>query len=75
MLILGCVKKIQDYQLIVSLPNGNHGIVSIANISDAYTSLLHKLSEGDAFTEVIAKVLYQFLILSLFIYNFGNYFI
>ena len=47
MLVLGCVKAIQDFSLEISLPNGLQGSVSITEISDAYTQLLQRLSEGD----------------------------
>ncbi|XP_014667836.1 PREDICTED: protein RRP5 homolog [Priapulus caudatus] len=46
MLILGCIKEVHDFELIVSLPGGIAGVVDIGNISDAYTHLLQNLTKG-----------------------------
>ncbi|XP_069045275.1 protein RRP5 homolog isoform X2 [Lepisosteus oculatus] len=39
-LLLGCVKEVNDFELVVSLPSGLTGFVQITNISDSYTKLL-----------------------------------
>ena len=44
MLVLGCVKEIHEYDMILSLPNGVTGIVSITDISDAYHDQLRLLA-------------------------------
>lgn len=44
MLVLGAVKEIREFELIVSLPNGIVGHVQITKISNAFTNLLEKLS-------------------------------
>ncbi|KAJ8026191.1 Protein RRP5-like [Holothuria leucospilota] len=44
MLVLGAVKEIREFELIVSLPNGIIGHVQITKISNAFTNLLEKLS-------------------------------
>ncbi len=46
MLLLGVIKEVQDYELVVSLANGLDGVVQITHISDAYTQLLQKLAAG-----------------------------
>ncbi|NWQ60507.1 RRP5 protein, partial [Neopipo cinnamomea] len=40
MLLLGCIKEVSDYELVISLPNGLLGFVPITQISDAYSKLL-----------------------------------
>ena len=44
MLILGCIKEIHDFDLVVSLPNGHFGVVPITHICDVYTETLHHLA-------------------------------
>ena len=48
MLVLGCVAEVRDFELVVALPNGLRGTVSITDISDAYTSLLQKLANSNS---------------------------
>ncbi|NWR32721.1 RRP5 protein, partial [Tachuris rubrigastra] len=40
MLLLGCIKEVSDYELVISLPNGLLGFVPVTQISDAYSKLL-----------------------------------
>uniref|UniRef100_A0A7N8XW34 Protein RRP5 homolog n=1 Tax=Mastacembelus armatus TaxID=205130 RepID=A0A7N8XW34_9TELE len=40
MLMLGCVKEVTDFEVMVGLPCGLQGFLSIRNISDSYTRLL-----------------------------------
>ncbi|NXU93455.1 RRP5 protein, partial [Xiphorhynchus elegans] len=48
MLLLGCIKEVTDYELIISLPNGLSGFVPITQISDAYSTLLTKqVAQGE----------------------------
>ncbi|XP_077933281.1 protein RRP5 homolog isoform X2 [Halichoerus grypus] len=42
MRILGCVKEVNELELVISLPNGLRGFVQVTEICDAYTK---KLSE------------------------------
>ncbi|XP_014588443.3 protein RRP5 homolog isoform X1 [Equus caballus] len=42
MRILGCVKEVNELELVISLPNGLQGFVQVTEICDAYTK---KLSE------------------------------
>jgi ribosomal protein S1 len=44
MLVLGCVKEVHEYDMILSLPNGVTGIVPITEISDAYHDQLRLLA-------------------------------
>uniref|UniRef100_UPI00398EE491 protein RRP5 homolog isoform X2 n=1 Tax=Pristiophorus japonicus TaxID=55135 RepID=UPI00398EE491 len=39
-LLLGCVKEVTDFELVVGLPHGLTGYVSLTNISDAFTKSL-----------------------------------
>ena len=49
MLVLGCVKEVHEYEVIMSLPNGLSGSVPITNISDAYHDQLKLLaSQGES---------------------------
>ncbi|XP_072335851.1 protein RRP5 homolog isoform X2 [Scyliorhinus torazame] len=41
-LLLGCVKEVTDYELVVGLPHGLTGYVSLTNICDAYTKSLRE---------------------------------
>lgn len=40
MLMLGCVKEVTDFEVMVSLPCGLQGFLSIKNICDSYAKLL-----------------------------------
>lgn len=44
--ILGCVKEITDWGLIIELPNFLSASVHITEISDVYSDLLEKYSNG-----------------------------
>ncbi|XP_053407461.1 protein RRP5 homolog [Mercenaria mercenaria] len=46
MLMLGYVKQIKNYALMMALPNGLSGTVPITNISQAYTESLQRFSEA-----------------------------
>lgn len=46
MLMLGCVKEVTDFEVIVGLPCGLLGFLSIANISDSYTKMLNEQLES-----------------------------
>ncbi|XP_051656636.1 protein RRP5 homolog isoform X1 [Manacus candei] len=48
MLLLGCIKEITEYELVISLPNGLLGFVPITQISDAYSKLLsQQVAQGE----------------------------
>lgn len=47
MLILGVIKEIHDYKLLVSLPSGIRGTVHITNVSQTYTDLLQRLAADE----------------------------
>ena len=59
MVVLGCVKAIHEYEVIMGLPNNLTGTVSIANISDGYKALLQKLAHGDEDPTVTEVYMYQ----------------
>uniref|UniRef100_A0A6Q2XCD3 S1 motif domain-containing protein n=1 Tax=Esox lucius TaxID=8010 RepID=A0A6Q2XCD3_ESOLU len=40
LLLLGCVKEVTDFEVMVNLPGGLLGYLNIANISDSYTKVL-----------------------------------
>uniref|UniRef100_A0A8C3T5V0 Protein RRP5 homolog n=1 Tax=Chelydra serpentina TaxID=8475 RepID=A0A8C3T5V0_CHESE len=42
MLLLGCVKESNDFELMVSLPNGLTGFVQVTHICDAYSKMLNE---------------------------------
>ncbi|OXB82387.1 UNVERIFIED_CONTAM: hypothetical protein H355_009312, partial [Colinus virginianus] len=42
MLLLGCIKEVTDFELVIGLPNGFMGFVPVTQISDAYSELLSK---------------------------------
>ena len=43
--MLGCVREVREYELIVSLPGGVRGTALITAISDAYTAALTRIAE------------------------------
>ncbi|NXA52839.1 RRP5 protein, partial [Nothocercus julius] len=48
MLLLGCVKEVNDFELVISLPNGLCGFVPVTQISDAYSKMLsEQVAEGE----------------------------
>lgn len=42
MRILGCVKEVNELELVISLPNGLQGFVQVTDICDAYTQKLNE---------------------------------
>uniref|UniRef100_A0A8C0H0I2 Protein RRP5 homolog n=1 Tax=Chelonoidis abingdonii TaxID=106734 RepID=A0A8C0H0I2_CHEAB len=42
MLLLGCVKESNDFELVISLPNGLTGFVQVTHICDAYSKMLNE---------------------------------
>ncbi|XP_020036363.2 protein RRP5 homolog isoform X2 [Castor canadensis] len=42
MRILGCVKEVNELELVISLPNGLQGFVQVTEICDAYTKKLNE---------------------------------
>ncbi|XP_034043197.1 protein RRP5 homolog [Thalassophryne amazonica] len=52
MLVLGCVKEVMDFVVVVSLPSGLQGYLSIRNIGDSYTALLSEQLEVDDLEEI-----------------------
>ncbi|XP_007938068.1 protein RRP5 homolog [Orycteropus afer afer] len=42
MRLLGCVKEVNDLELVISLPNGLQGFVQATEICDAYTKMLNE---------------------------------
>ncbi|KAM6306459.1 protein RRP5 homolog [Aegotheles albertisi] len=48
MLLLGCIKEVSDYELVISLPNGLSGFVPVTQICDAYSKMLSKqVAQGE----------------------------
>ncbi|NXF33701.1 RRP5 protein, partial [Nyctibius bracteatus] len=48
MRLLGCIKEVSDYELVISLPNGFSGFVPVTQISDAYSKMLSKqVAQGE----------------------------
>ncbi|XP_055770329.1 protein RRP5 homolog [Salvelinus fontinalis] len=39
-LLLGCVKEVADFEVMINLPSGLLGYLNISNISDSYTKIL-----------------------------------
>ncbi len=54
LLVLGAIKEIHDYEIVVNLPNMLTGYVQITDISSSYTKLLEKL--GDAQMELMDEI-------------------
>ncbi|XP_061228578.1 protein RRP5 homolog isoform X2 [Neopsephotus bourkii] len=57
MLLLGCIKEVSDYELVVSLPNGLSGFVPVTQISDAYNKLLsQQVAQGELLEDLNSLV-------------------
>ena len=54
--VLGCVKEVTRFYLSLSLSNGIEGRVPITAISDAYTQLLQRLTEGDTECADVSRI-------------------
>ena len=52
--MLGAIKELHEYEIVVNLPSMMTGYVQITDISASYTKLLEKL--GDAQTERMDEV-------------------
>ncbi|XP_007665837.1 protein RRP5 homolog isoform X2 [Ornithorhynchus anatinus] len=50
-LLLGCVKESNKYEMVISLPNGLRGFVQATSISDTYTKKLAEQVEREEFLE------------------------
>ncbi|XP_068606968.1 protein RRP5 homolog [Brachionichthys hirsutus] len=59
MLMLGCVKEVADFEVMVSLPCGLLGFLSIKNVCDSYAKLLTEQLES-ADTEEICSLPHLF---------------
>ncbi|XP_062436335.1 protein RRP5 homolog isoform X1 [Rhea pennata] len=48
MLLLGCIKEVNEFELVVSLPSGLSGFVPVTQIGDAYSKMLsEQVAEGE----------------------------
>ncbi|XP_048464836.1 protein RRP5 homolog isoform X3 [Rhincodon typus] len=54
MLLLGCVKEVTDFELVVGLPHGLTGYVSLTNICDAYTKSLREQIDEELSEDLVA---------------------
>lgn len=46
-LVLGCVKKVLDYDLTIQLPQNLTGVVPITELCESYQELLQLAANGD----------------------------
>ncbi|XP_046899644.1 protein RRP5 homolog isoform X2 [Hypomesus transpacificus] len=46
-LVLGCIKEVTDFEVMVSLPSGLMGYLAISNISDSYTKMVREQLDSD----------------------------
>ncbi|KAL1005879.1 hypothetical protein UPYG_G00065090 [Umbra pygmaea] len=53
-LMLGCVKEVTDFEVIISLPSGLLGYLNISNICDAYTKILSEQLDSEDTEEIFA---------------------
>lgn len=47
MMILGCIKRVENYFLVINLPSLMNGKVNVNCVSDQYTEALQNLTEDD----------------------------
>ncbi|XP_038614080.1 protein RRP5 homolog [Tachyglossus aculeatus] len=55
-LLLGCVKESNDFEVVISLPNGLQGFVQATGISDTYTKKLAEQVEREEFLEDVVPL-------------------
>ncbi|XP_062865750.1 protein RRP5 homolog [Trichomycterus rosablanca] len=54
-LMLGCVKEVSDFEVVLGLPSGLKGFLPISNICDAYTKILgESLDSGTDLEDVVS---------------------
>ncbi|XP_060142041.1 protein RRP5 homolog isoform X3 [Globicephala melas] len=55
MRILGCVKEVNELELVISLPNGLQGCVQVTEICDAYTEKLNEqVAQGEPLQDLVS---------------------
>ncbi|XP_045147375.1 protein RRP5 homolog isoform X1 [Echinops telfairi] len=55
MRILGCVKEVNDLELVIGLPNGLQGFVQVTEICDAYTRKLNEqVAQEDPLEDLVS---------------------
>ncbi|KPP72797.1 protein RRP5-like, partial [Scleropages formosus] len=59
-LILGCVKEVTDFEVVISLPSGITGFLPVTNLSEAYRKMLCSQLDLDDDTEEIFTLPYLF---------------
>lgn len=50
--MLGCVRELSNFELVLGLPNGLKGYMPISNVCDAYTKILSSALDSGADIEV-----------------------
>ncbi|KAL4639983.1 hypothetical protein GN956_G12527 [Arapaima gigas] len=60
MLVLGCVKQVTDFEVVVSLPSGITGFLPVTNISESYKKMLCRQLDLDNDTEEIFSLPHLF---------------
>ncbi len=68
MKVLGSIKEVNEFDLVVSLPNGLHGFVHITHINEKITEKLHEeMNAGDNNDDEVQHELIDRLNFSLFL--------
>lgn len=53
MVMLGCVKELLSFEVVIGLPSGLKGYMPISSICDAYTKILSSALDSETDLEVI----------------------
>ena len=51
-LLLGCVKEVNDFEIVVGLPSGLTGYLPVTNISESYNKILSDQLDSGELVEV-----------------------
>lgn len=73
MCILGAIKEINELELVISLPNGLTGFVSITEISEEISKIAEKVANDDEDEVMFNEKIYIIIILFMFIFNYIHF--
>ncbi|XP_030636412.1 protein RRP5 homolog [Chanos chanos] len=59
-LLLGCVKSVSDFDVVVGLPSGLTGYLPITNVSDSFTKLLNEQVDNEDSVEEVFSLPHLF---------------
>lgn len=68
MVMLGCVRELSNFEVVLGLPNGLKGYMPISSICDAYTKILSSALDSGVDLEVTGlKILLDYYVYNIII--------